>query len=77
MESCISSSNYSVDCYSLYKKCIITPWKKELCLTILTRKNCVLLNSVQEFIEIEAWLFLVFFICLRNQLSSMHSIVKY
>ena len=30
-------------------------------LTILTRKNFVLLNSVQEFIDIEAWLLLTFF----------------
>ena len=31
-------------------------------LTILTGKNCVLLNSVQE------WLLLTFFICLHNQI---------
>ena len=54
-----------------YIKCI---W----CLNdTLSRKNCVLLNSVLEFIEIEAWLLLTFFICLHNQLSSMHSIVTY
>ena len=46
-------------------------------LTILTEKSCVLLNSVREFIELEAWLLLTFFICLYNQLSSIHSIVKY
>ena len=38
-------------------------------LTILTEK-CVLLNSVQEFIEIEAWLLLNFSPCLHNQLIS-------
>ena len=35
------------------------------------RENCLLLNSVQEFIEIEAWLFLTFFLCLQNQLVSI------
>ena len=29
-------------------------------LTILTAKNCVLFNSVQEFIEIKAWLLPMF-----------------
>ena len=62
MEICISSINYSVGCYSFYKNCIITLYEKGLCLTILLGKNCVLLNSVQEFIEIEAWLLLTFFI---------------
>ena len=46
-------------------------------LMILTGKNCVFLNSVQEFTEMEAWLFLTFSICLLNQLSSIHSIVMY
>ena len=32
------------------------------------RKNCALLNSVQGFIEIEAWLLLTFFLRLQNQL---------
>ena len=41
-------------------------------LPMLTGKNYVLLNSVQEFIEIETWLLLTFF----NQLSSTHFIVK-
>ena len=27
------------------------------------------INSVQQFIEIKAWLFLTFFICLHNQFS--------
>ena len=30
------------------------------------RENFVLLNSVQEFIEIQAWLLLTFFLCLYN-----------
>ena len=34
-------------------------------------------NSVQEFIEIEAWLLLTFFIYLHNQLISIYSIVTY
>ena len=32
----------------------------------LTMENCVLLNSVQEYFEIEAWLLLTFFLCLHN-----------
>ena len=44
----------------------------EICLTILTGKNCVLLNSVKE------WLFLMsvpfWYICLRSQLRSINSI---
>ena len=40
-------------------------------------ENCVLLNSVQELIEIEAWLYLIFLLCLQNQLISIHSIVTY
>ena len=62
MEICISSRNYSVGCYSFDKNFIITLYEKGLCLTILPGKNCVLLNSVQEFIEIEAWLLLTSFI---------------
>ena len=38
-------------------------------LTTLTEKNCVLLNSGQEFLE-EDWLLLSFYICLHRQLSS-------
>ena len=41
------------------------------------RENCILLNLVQEFIEIKAWLFLTFFLCLHNQLISIHSIAAY
>ena len=33
------------------------------------------LDSVQNFIEIQGWLLLTFFICLRNQLSSFNSII--
>ena len=55
----------------------LTDKKTQQHLTILTGKNCVLLHSVQEFIETEAWLLLAFFICLHNQLSSIHSIVTY
>ena len=40
-----------------------------------TSKNCVLFNSVQEFTEIEAWLPLTFFLCLHNQLTSIHFFV--
>lgn len=36
-------------------------------LTILIEEECVLLNSVQEPIEIEARILLIFFICLRIQ----------
>ena len=44
-------------------------------LTILKEKLCftkVLINSVQGM---TAWLLLIFFICLQNQLSSLHSII--
>ena len=37
-------------------------------LPIHTRKICVLLNLIQKFIEIDAWLRLTFFICLQNEL---------
>ena len=36
------------------------------------RENFVLLNSVQEFIEIQAWLLLTFFLYLHNQLISIY-----
>ena len=38
-------------------------------------KTCVLLNSVQIFMEKQGWLLLTFFICLHNQLSSFNSII--
>ena len=38
-------------------------------LTMITRKKCNLLNSVQEFIKIEACLLLASFICLHSQLK--------
>ena len=41
------------------------------------RENCALLNSLQGFIEIEAWLLLSFFLCLHNHLISIHSIFTY
>ena len=41
------------------------------------RENCVLFNSLQEFIEIETWLFLTFYLCLQNQSVSIHSIVTH
>ena len=39
--------------------------------------NSALPNSVQEFIEIQACLLLNFFLCLHNQLVSVHSIVTH
>ena len=42
-----------------------------------TQETCVLLNSVQEFIGIETWLLLTFFLCLYNQLISINFIVTY
>ena len=43
------------------------------------REKFVLLNSVQEFIEIQAWLLLTFFLCSHNQLISVycHKIKEY
>ena len=42
--------------------------EKEFSLSVLTtEKSWVLLNSLQEFIEIEAWLLASF--CLQNQIS--------
>ena len=32
------------------------------------RENCVLLNLSQEIIEVEAWLFVTFLLCLHSQL---------
>ena len=40
----------------------------------MTRKRCVLLSSVREFIEIEAWLILVFSLSLHIQISSINFI---
>ena len=39
------------------------------------RENFFLLNSVQEFIEIQTWLLLTFFLCLHNHLISVYYIV--
>ena len=44
---------------------------------ILIWKNCVLLDSGQEFIELKARLLLTIFTCLRNETSSLHFIVAY
>ena len=44
---------------------------------IPTGKNCVLLNSVEEFIETEAWLLLTLLLCQHNQFSSINLIVSY
>ena len=41
------------------------------------RENCVLLNLVQEFIEIEACLLLTFFLCLHNLHISLPHIKEY
>ena len=39
-------------------------------------ENCILLNSFsRRFIDIEAWPLLTFFLCLYNQLISIHSIL--
>ena len=38
-------------------------------------KNFILLNSVQEFIEIQARLLMTFFLCLHNQLISVYYVV--
>ena len=43
-------------------------------LTILTGTSCVLLSSVQGM---AGWLPLTFFVCLHNQLSSIHTIITY
>ena len=40
-------------------------------------KLCSTQFIVQELTEIEACLLLTFFMCLHNQLSSIHSIVTY
>ena len=43
-------------------------------LTLITGKSRVLLSSVQEFVEIEAWLFQAFSFCLHKQISSVNFI---
>ena len=48
-----------------------------VCVNDTHRENCVLLNPVKEFIEIETWLLLTFSLCLHSQLISVHSIVAY
>ena len=51
-------------------------YSRKYALMILKGKNCVLLNSIQEFIEIEVWLLLTFFMCLLNELSFILSHIK-
>ena len=46
----------------------------KITLKILTEKSCVLLISVQRM---AGWLLLILFMCLHNQLSSLHSIITY
>ena len=41
------------------------------------KENCILLSSLLELIEIEAFLHLTFFLCLHTQWISIHSIVTY
>ena len=41
------------------------------------REKLSFIQLAKEFIEIEAWLLLAFFLCLDNQLSSLHFIVTY
>ena len=52
-----------------------TKFKQQAGLTIPHGRTCALLNSVQKFIQIQGWLLLTFFICLRSQLSSFNSII--
>ena len=55
-------------------------WRMNVSITSLSRiltEKTVLLNSVKEFIEIEAWLLLNVFLRLHNPLISIHSIVTY
>ena len=73
-EWAITMCPVSICCYSfLYRTSLI----EHLTLTLLKGKNSVLLNSVQEFIEIEAKLRLTYFICLNNKLICTCSIVTY
>ena len=46
-------------------------------LTIFAGKVCVLLDSVQEFIQREAGVLLIFFKCLYNQLNPVNFILTY
>ena len=42
---------------------------KQKAANVTHRESCALLNSVQEFTKIEAWLLLTFSLCLQNQFS--------
>lgn len=53
------------------------PYMEMYPLALCTAKNCVFLNSglywiTEQFIEIKAWLILMFFVCLQNQLSARY-----
>ena len=41
------------------------------------KENCVLLNSVQEFIEVEAWLLLTFFLCFTQSINFLYILVSH
>ena len=49
-----------------------SPPQKTFRLVYRYKKNLFLLNSVQEFIEIEVWLLMTFFLCLHNELISIY-----
>ena len=62
---------------NMYKRkvCEALPTNRLKALTILTwNKNLCFAEFSTKFIEIQSWLLLIFFICLRNQLSSFNSI---
>ena len=60
-----------------FSKLTIGTTERLTCINDTQREHCVLLNLVQEFTEIEAWLLLTFFLRLRNQLISIQSIVTH
>ena len=51
---------------SYLKDCVENYIPNEIHINDTHRENCALLNSVQEFIEKDAWLLLTFFPCLHN-----------
>ena len=64
------SSRYSW--YVLYFFCLVHGIGTSTSeLTTITGKSYVLLSSVQEFIETEAWVFLTFFLCLHIETLSI------
>ena len=46
-------------------------------LTILTGKSCVSRVSLNSVKRMAGWLLLIFFICLHNELRSIHSNITY